>query len=421
MSQEPRSQVPTVEVHSLTTLTLEDDPKTMFFTADLGRKFIQEMIKLSDRNGKRICPVSYERGTWLQLTSGQQEKCLSIWSNLAENTRNDILAIVNNWRNVSEVAAAIVNPNTNKGDLARLLHLLKDPSLTSIWSNAQTVMDRSTLDDKQGRTDYWGVLADHFNNYEGNVYENVASLLEDGAQVANPAMISAWPTVKGINPQQLLRPPRDGAWIKEQLGKIKPKFTKCTDNYHKSGNQDAEDQYLEFGNFCQGDEVSLYAFCLFSGELFPIVSQLGKLLPVAAQGDSGVGAIGERRNPTSQQVSEQDSKKSKKKHEFHINLTNDSEKTLGSNMAALITSKKEEEERKSIMEERQFYLNANISILNTFQSGYIPDDMRENALKHLRSVQTAGERFTTTTTTSSSRSTSAPRSSARTLFTTPDV
>jgi len=49
----------------------------------------------------------------------------------------------------------VINANTTKHDRARLLHIFVEPRLIETWSLAHQVMDRATLDDKDGRIDHW--------------------------------------------------------------------------------------------------------------------------------------------------------------------------------------------------------------------------------------------------------------------------
>ena len=121
------------------------------------------------------------------------------------------------------------------------------------------------------RRDPWQLLADHFNDYT-NVYENVCgkgkSLPDmqvpfDICGDLDPCMIAGYHIIYHyificINNYllgDLRRPSRDVPWMKKISQEIRTTLTKVMDNYHRSGNQDAEDVYLEYSKYYGGSKI----------------------------------------------------------------------------------------------------------------------------------------------------------------------
>ena len=66
------------------------------------------------------------------------------------------------------------SPNTTVDDLARIIHLLKDPRLSAIWTGAHTPLTVAELDrEVADRRDYWGEIVDAFNDYVQYKYQNI--------------------------------------------------------------------------------------------------------------------------------------------------------------------------------------------------------------------------------------------------------
>jgi hypothetical protein len=98
---------------------------------------------------------------------------------------------------------------------------------------------------------------------------------------------SAWGVCGNINPSNPLRPIRDVEWLKKSFREFRSEWAIAFTNYHKSGNQDSEDMFLEFSNFCQGNVILMYAFSLFDGEE-RLLDLLGKSLKEEYLTDTGV-------------------------------------------------------------------------------------------------------------------------------------
>jgi hypothetical protein len=153
----------------------------------------------------------------------------------------------------------------------------------------------------------WGKLADFFNDFDNEVYQNLAIVYVDdnGTPVAKSPYepsTPAWTCIAGqvyeMDPQcPAQRYDRDGSWIKSQVTMIKKILTVIHSNYMKSGNQDGSDenaesdwkdevhcqQWLLFsGNAEKFKDCFTYVFIVFDEEAY---RQLGKTLPPSAGRD----------------------------------------------------------------------------------------------------------------------------------------
>ena len=106
-----------------------------------------------------------------------------------------------------------------------------------------------------------------------------------------PRMQIPFQICQDINPcltaGELRRPSRDVPWLKRITQDIRVDCSKIFMDYKKSGNQNAEDEYLEFSKFFEGDEIIMYAFVRLYGDLL-LVNRLGKQLPENIGRDTGV-------------------------------------------------------------------------------------------------------------------------------------
>ena len=154
------------------------------------------------------------------------------------------------------------------------------------------------MDDKEHDPDYWGQLAEAFNDYERNYYGNITCLSEIDQitfMVKNigpaPGHESAWELCQDIDPTlgTFKRPLRDAAWVKEQFRTFKSSWILIYNNYKASGHHDAEYSEAEFNNYTGGKVIYLYAFVLFNETDMTLAnSMMGKTLPNYASNDSGI-------------------------------------------------------------------------------------------------------------------------------------
>jgi len=68
------------------------------------------------------------------------------------------------------------------------------------------------------------------------------------------------------DPTTPARPLRAADWFRQHLNELRRKFTVTRERYHRSGNQEAENEYDEFANFVDGDYRVLYAFTVWGDE-----------------------------------------------------------------------------------------------------------------------------------------------------------
>lgn len=268
---------------------------------EYGREIVKILSTMIDpdagvkkgKDPKMLVPISYTRYSWVDLTPYQRKKTVCVWNELSQAKRDVVMKAVCSLPRTG-AGAATISPNTNKNDRARLLHLYCDASLSSKWTGATQVKDRLTLDDKENPKDFYGQLADAFNNYVGYPYRNATAMHSDETPLGDgplPGLDTAYEMCKELNPSAGLstRPSRGGEWIISAHRDFKVDFTKAMKNYKLSGNHDAADPYEEFAKFCFGSEVIMYAFVLFQCEDGSSLNDLlGKLLPDSVARDTGI-------------------------------------------------------------------------------------------------------------------------------------
>lgn len=160
-------------------------------------------------------------------------------------------------------------PNVSADDTCRLIHIAGDPSLLGLITAAFAPLDREALDTPQDdRVDPWDGIAEAFNDYvRFGAYFNITTMkMPDETIKSAPRMETAFLVCGEWNPVDSERPPRDPSWIRRMLADLRTRFTRCRNNYHASGNQDAENDVDEFYNFCSGDPAVLYAYCVWGDE-----------------------------------------------------------------------------------------------------------------------------------------------------------
>ena len=284
------------------TLTLADDASIKFFNNENGRKLVVEIAKMKDTDGKPLIPATYTRGEWEVMKPNQKEKVLKVWREMPDDKKQVILNAVNTILATKAAVAqqGIHNTNTNKNDKIRIIHIYVDPRNSVVFSRAsQSFQTRQQLDDDENREDNYAILTERFNDRQTYHYQNIGYVLDPATGFATstpcPIYSSVEQLYQDLNPDETPRPPRDVGWFKTQFGNLKAEFTKLYARYTASGQQDAEDPYLEFSKFCAGNEVMMYMFMLLYGNL-SLIDRLGKLLPDEAQSEGSVGLTAPPRN-----------------------------------------------------------------------------------------------------------------------------
>lgn len=151
-----------------------------------------------------------------------------------------------------------------------------------------TPLDREGLDNRE-MDDPFHALADMFNDYEHVVFQNATIKYVDGLPTTPFQAVSSLGTLANscweLNPSDMSRPDRDGAWIRKNWKVIRATLTKIREDFKKSGQQDAENIYDEWFKF-SGDYGDVYTYAIAVLD-WSIMDQLGKALPDAVQRDTG--------------------------------------------------------------------------------------------------------------------------------------
>lgn len=233
---------------------------------------------------------------WGKYTDDKKRKTIQFFEQLTEEERKDVFlkatAIVN-AHNAAETERA---QQTNKDDKGRILHMRKDPALTTLWTATATPLDRAQLDARssglENYVDPWNLLAVEFNDYLRNKYQNPCVLyIGDEKTNVNPLgeFSFLFDRCHDIDPTNATRPIRSGAWFKEKWSDLRTELTRTYANFTKSGNQDLEDPILQWGSFCATDDVIAYSVMLFSlDKKTGDYAKLGKLLEPQMQRDTGL-------------------------------------------------------------------------------------------------------------------------------------
>lgn len=161
---------------------------------------------------------------------------------------------------------------TNKHDKARLLHVRKDPKFAAIWRRALGDKSRQELDADHNKEDAscWTELATAFNDYKENSYQNACvvpnRVSSSGAKISVPGMERIFEDCHDMDPTSVNRPERDAKWVRTNYREIKSLITLASENYRRSGNHDAENEYDEWVKFSRrsGHDVVTYARALFN-------------------------------------------------------------------------------------------------------------------------------------------------------------
>ena len=141
-----------------------------------------------------LIPPSYGRQSWPSLNAKQQEIVIKAWNALSDEVKDRIRKEISANDSVVPPNAPVPNTSaagvvqlvhTNINHRARLMHTFLDPTLTITWTAAHSSFNRAELDDKEGRTDHWNVIASSFND-NTNIYFNPTFDSTSGS--ANPGM-----------------------------------------------------------------------------------------------------------------------------------------------------------------------------------------------------------------------------------------
>mmetsp|Transcript_20610 Transcript_20610/g.18760 ORF Transcript_20610/g.18760 Transcript_20610/m.18760 type:complete len:265 (+) Transcript_20610:452-1246(+) len=132
--------------------------------------------------------------------------------------------------------------------------------------------------------------AEKFNDYNRYSYKNACiipnALDSIGCYKPVIGMESIATLCHDINPSMSGRPIRNADWLKTQYKELKTKLTVIYNNYHRSGNQDAENVYDEWVRFSTqfSNDVLTYARAILENT---VLDNLGKALPNEVQMDTG--------------------------------------------------------------------------------------------------------------------------------------
>lgn len=120
--------------------TINDNATDFFFTRVHGRKFVEEMIKITDAvRDKSWIPESYGRKDWEKLEEKQKLKVLKRWGELPEDKKNGIITAVNCLLSVkAAIASQGHNTHSSKNDNAGLYHCLLPDTAQSDLSLGST-------------------------------------------------------------------------------------------------------------------------------------------------------------------------------------------------------------------------------------------------------------------------------------------
>lgn len=225
---------------------------------------------------------------WAALTSAQKNKCKAFWESQSDAVRQGLITKINSLEAAllqDESSRASI---TNRVDRCRLMHLMVDAEMQATWTRALSPLEREQLDTRDDRKSAYEDLKDAFNDREGRQYQNICIVYENGKPLnpyqaaANMAPIAV--TCHDLDPNDSGRPDRDATWVEKHSKEIRGVMSKAYQNYRRSGNQDAENAYLEWCKFVQNvSDVYKYCFVLMPSGL---LDQLGRALPEGVQRDT---------------------------------------------------------------------------------------------------------------------------------------
>ncbi len=265
---------------------------------------------------KMSIPASYVQIA--KLNEGQLQKVVSFWLLLSKETQSGLIAVArsNYVKMLQEQSDAKKRADTTtKHDLVRLLHLRSYPGAQVHWVKALGVRNRQELDAINSHVseadaaahDSYNSLAEIFNNREPNSatfendfqpenlsFRNVTQ--HDGGANRTPRDSNINQDIVNLlydlDPNERVRPLRDGAWVKKQFAELRSEISKCYSKFFNSGNQKGDCDCLEgrvewcfefADKFTQVVQYAVLIFCTSD------MKSLGKEIPVENGGrDTGV-------------------------------------------------------------------------------------------------------------------------------------
>jgi hypothetical protein len=128
---------------------------------------------------------SYTKAT---LKPDQRRKSQQFFMNLPQEMQRQILEKARLAKNINRddgVVQASRAPFTTADDRARILHMIVDPAMATLWTQTKVPMDRSNLDAQRGQpVNVWDLLAAQFMDYELNQYSNPTCIFNhDGSYI----------------------------------------------------------------------------------------------------------------------------------------------------------------------------------------------------------------------------------------------
>lgn len=225
---------------------------------------------------------------WGDINSQKRNKCKAFWDAQSIPVRTGMIIEVNELeRNVRETENRR-SVNTTRQDRCRLMHLFVDSEMQTLWTKALSPLEREELDSVDLRKSAYEDLAHAFNDRKERKYQNACIAYVDGKAV-NPyesvaGMECIAQTCHDLDPNDPSRPDRDATWIEKVSKDIRGTMSKAYQNYRRSGNQDAENKFLEWCKYVTNvSDVYKYCFILMPDTA---LDQLGRALPEEMQRDT---------------------------------------------------------------------------------------------------------------------------------------
>ena len=254
-----------------------DTPLDVIFSDVYGRMVIQcirEVLKDNSQLGK-IIPLSYVRVSWHNLRSSCKEKCIKAWSEeLSREMQEKVLSRVNllvhqhlnNQIGDSDQRPrkkpVVTDPQSSKAvstnlkftnnEKARLLELLADRSLLSIWRKAAYEINNNRDDIPN-----WKKLAEVFNNYNDRQYESC--IHDDQGRILAGLQLCRNIDPNSCSPQNT---GRSGFSLLGQIRKMVPLLWSLLKRYNsvRVKGDSAENRFNRFRELCHDDRVLMHAF-----------------------------------------------------------------------------------------------------------------------------------------------------------------
>jgi len=197
--------------------------------------------------------------SWEKLTSDQRNKTVSYFRSLSEDLQEQVIA------DAQQAVELPQNTQTTKDDIARLLHLFKEPLAQRHWTNLHRILTRAELDARKATGAYaeaanpLSYLAEIFNNYDEFTPQNVmveyfSPGVDEIPMKMNPYQASSpeWAYLAtfthDLEPTNLTRRHiiRGEDWIKSTWTDCRKYLHQMFVNYNRSGQHD--DDMDEWGS-----------------------------------------------------------------------------------------------------------------------------------------------------------------------------